>query len=219
MMIIFNFLPLFLLCVYPCSCFQKCLNLTGCHSQLLHTFMDSFQGCFRERPRDCRYFAGFYIFLRVANFAILSVLDNILYFWGISLTFILAVVMLAVCKPYKISKRNVMDIVLLSLSTIFFTTFNAYIESMYVLPISATLIYTKTHGFFFILSCFLPLYGVYLMLYQVGRLACRVTGCHRLKLFSLRKRGKTSPCWLPSLNLVQVGIYRLSRPYAAFIIS
>ena len=37
---IFNIIPLLLLCLYPCHCFQRFLNSTRLHSQMLHTFMD-----------------------------------------------------------------------------------------------------------------------------------------------------------------------------------
>ena len=33
---------LLLLCLYPCTCFQRCLNCCGLRVQALHTFMDSF---------------------------------------------------------------------------------------------------------------------------------------------------------------------------------
>ena len=178
----FNFVPLILLCIYPCSCFQKCLNLVGCRSHLLHIFMDTFSGCFREKPRDCRYFAGFYVFLRVANLVILSVFTNPLYFWGMTLMFILAVILLVVCKPYKNSKRNVSDAILFSIAMIFFITLNAFIESYYALPISARQIYSKFRAPLGLLFIILPLYGIGLIIYQVGKLFFKLTGFHCLSI-------------------------------------
>ena len=42
-LIIFIILPLLLLCLYPCQCFQKILNFYGLRCQALHTFMDAFK--------------------------------------------------------------------------------------------------------------------------------------------------------------------------------
>ena len=80
MFLTFNFLPLVLLCVYPSRCFQKCLNCTKCQYRTLHVFMDISQGCYKETPRDCRYFAGFYLFLRCINLIMYSVSKNLTYF-------------------------------------------------------------------------------------------------------------------------------------------
>ena len=65
MLVIFNLLPMILLLLYPCRCFQRCLNVCGVRSHLLHTLMDAFQGCYRHQPRDCRYFAGIYFGVRI----------------------------------------------------------------------------------------------------------------------------------------------------------
>ena len=54
--IIFNILPLLLLCLYPCRWFQKCLNYCKFQSQSLHIFMDAFLGCYKDGTngsRDC----------------------------------------------------------------------------------------------------------------------------------------------------------------------
>ena len=61
----FNLVPLLLLCLYPCRCFQSCLNCCRLNSQVLRTFMDAFQGCYKFEPYDCRYWAAFYLLLRI----------------------------------------------------------------------------------------------------------------------------------------------------------
>ena len=40
----FTLLPMLLLFLYPCSCFQVCLTSISCRCQSLHIFMDTFQG-------------------------------------------------------------------------------------------------------------------------------------------------------------------------------
>ena len=68
-LLVFTFLPILLLCLYPCRCFQRFLNSCHLRSQALHTFMDAFQGCYKDGTngtRDCRYFAAVYLIARVA---------------------------------------------------------------------------------------------------------------------------------------------------------
>ena len=57
-LLVFTLLPILLLCLYPCRCFQRFLNRLNVNSQVLHTFMDTFQGCFKDGTngtRDCRH--------------------------------------------------------------------------------------------------------------------------------------------------------------------
>ena len=73
MFITFNLVPFLLLCLYPCRCFQSCLNCCRLNSQVLRTFMDAFQGCYKFEPYDCRCWATFYMFLRIAALVIFAV--------------------------------------------------------------------------------------------------------------------------------------------------
>ena len=63
--IILVILPLVLMLLYPCRCFQKILNRLGLNSQALRVFMDAFQGCYKLEPYDVRYFSAYYLLLRV----------------------------------------------------------------------------------------------------------------------------------------------------------
>ena len=125
----FNLVPLLLLCLYPCRCFQSCLNCCRLNSQVLRTFMDAFQGCYKFEPYDCRYWAGFYLFLRLAILAIfvatkssyISVLSGLL--------LIPVVCLLAVIRPYQRDIYNTIDIVLLQIVII--CCFSLFIRSGY----------------------------------------------------------------------------------------
>ena len=61
MLLLFVLLPTLLLILYPFRWFQKCLNFIPVRWYILHTFMDSFQGCYKDgtQPgtRDYRWFA------------------------------------------------------------------------------------------------------------------------------------------------------------------
>ena len=68
-LLVFNILPLVLLCLYPCRCFQRCLNYCRIRGETLHIFMDSFQGCYKNRTNntcDCRWFSALYLMIRIA---------------------------------------------------------------------------------------------------------------------------------------------------------
>ena len=55
-------LPMFVLFLYPFSWFQNILNKLGCNYIVLHTFMDVFQGGYKDGisgKRDYWYFSGF----------------------------------------------------------------------------------------------------------------------------------------------------------------
>ena len=50
-----------ILFLYPFLCFQRCLNRLRIRSLALHTFVDAFEGCYKDGAngtRDCRYFAA-----------------------------------------------------------------------------------------------------------------------------------------------------------------
>ena len=47
-LIIFVLLPILILLLYPCNWFQRFLNVFPVNWQVLHTFVDSFQGCYKD---------------------------------------------------------------------------------------------------------------------------------------------------------------------------
>ena len=121
MLSIYNILPLLLLSIYPCSCFQKLLNLGRCRCQVLHIFMDTVLGCYRVHPWDCRYMAAFYLALRNLNLLGFSLTKNPLYYLGGIYMFLVAVIVLDVCKPYKSAWRNSCDIFLFAVGAAVYT--------------------------------------------------------------------------------------------------
>ena len=125
-LLVFNVLPVVLLCLYPCPCFQRCLNRTGLRCQALHIFMDSFQGCYREELRYCKYFSAVYLLARIGTIACFSLTLSYRAFWIVEVFFLIFPAMLvAVIRPYRDNKYNIIDIVLL-LSTVGSTTKKHY---------------------------------------------------------------------------------------------
>ena len=167
MLIIFNFLPLVLLCVYPSRCFQKFLNCTKYQYRTLHVFMDTFQGCYKETPRDCRYFAGFYLFLRCINLMLYSLTKNPIYFSLAMYLMMIALLLVAICRPYKHQIRNTIDTVIFLVAIAIYATCLLIIESPYVAPKFFVEYRSLFQIVFTPIMGILPLYGLCLMVHQV----------------------------------------------------
>ena len=108
----FNFLPLWVVVLYPTRVCQKCLNCCRIRWHAVHAFADAFNGCYKDGTNgtwDYRYFAGFYLLLRLLFFInyinirqmVLSNLINVCLVGGI-LLFVL-------CRPYKKNLFNILD--------------------------------------------------------------------------------------------------------------
>ena len=128
----FNIMPFLLFCLYPCRCFQSCLNRCRLNGQVLRTFMDAFQGCYKFEPYDCRYWTAFYLFLRIAVFIIFACTQTA-YFVVVAGIFMIPVACLtAIVRPYKKNVYNIIDVVLflvfshvcLSLALVTLSTFD-----------------------------------------------------------------------------------------------
>ena len=118
----FTLLPMSLLFLYPCSCFQVCLNRMGlsCHS--LHIFMDSFQGHFRIQPRDCRYFSALYLLLRILVYMFIALTYEIVSFAYTTAIIATLGLTVALIQPYKKCIHSIVDAVLLTTTALLYTT-------------------------------------------------------------------------------------------------
>ena len=116
-LLVFTFLPILLLCLYPCRCFQRLLNRLHWHSQTLHYFMDTFQGCFKDGTdgsKDCRYFAALYLIIRIVVYLGFMVTNNVFSTIIQTATLLLLIVLLSCFQPYKNRIYNKVDIVFLA---------------------------------------------------------------------------------------------------------
>ena len=69
-LLIFVIIPVMILMFYPFKWFQKILNVFPVRWYVLHTFVDSFQGFYKNGiepdTRDCRWFASVFFIIRLA---------------------------------------------------------------------------------------------------------------------------------------------------------
>ena len=115
---VFNIFPLLLLVLYPCQCFQRCLNRWNIRYQALHTFMDVFQGSYKDGTngtRDCRWFAALYLMLRIAHLVVYAITPSHFAICLVTLLGFVPVLLTAFFHPHKSPSHNVTDVFLLIL--------------------------------------------------------------------------------------------------------
>ena len=122
-LVIFNILPTFLLCLYPCRWFQRCLNRLNLSCQALHIFMDTFQGSYKngmDGTRDYRYFAGGNLLLMTGVF--LSLVNEMLFleFWSTAWIILAFLVVFSICRPFQVERHNRLHIMWLALTLFFY---------------------------------------------------------------------------------------------------
>jgi len=125
---IFVLIPTLLLLLYPFAWFQKLLNLFPFRWYILHTFMDSFQGCYKDGTQpgttDCRWFASVFFIVRLLAFIIGAFLPNIMFFVLSSMLLVIFTGLLIIVRPFKTEFGNHTDInaVFVLLLALFFTS-------------------------------------------------------------------------------------------------
>ena len=125
--LVFNILPLVLLCLYPCPCFQRCLNKLRYRWHTLHTFMDAILGSYKHRPQERRFFGATYLLLRICNIAAFNVETPLVYVSAASYIWMLAITLAAIFQPHKNKFHNIIDVIL------FFSVLQCYLVMIFYL--------------------------------------------------------------------------------------
>ena len=103
--IVFVVLPLTVLALYPFAFFQKFLNCIPVRWHILHTFMDAFQGVYKDGTepgtRDCRWFAAVFFLVRVIGFVVYAFAHNIIFFYLAAVILLLIVLLIVNVQPFK----------------------------------------------------------------------------------------------------------------------
>lgn len=129
--LVFAVLPMLLMLVYPCRCFQFLLNCCHVRWHVLHAFMDAFQGCYKDGTepgtRDCRWFAGLYLLFRILLLSVFSFTLNSLFF-PLSIIILLLVLMVVInVRPNKarVAHYNKINVTFISFLALYYTALNA----------------------------------------------------------------------------------------------
>ncbi len=116
----FNIFPVLLLGLYPCQCFQKCLNccrLGRC--QALHIFMDAFQGCCKDGTngtKDCRWYVALHLWVRITLFFVTAITLSTSWLPFVTFVIIIMLILVTVFHPYKSRTSNTVESILLLVS-------------------------------------------------------------------------------------------------------
>ena len=170
-LITFNLLPMLLLFIYPCSCFQLCLNRADCRCQSLHIFMDSFQGHFKNgtnKTRDLRFFSGLYLLLRVLVFGSIMLTYQIATSAYTTAIISVVAITVALVRPYKKNIHNVIDAGFLTVTQLFFVT---------LLPLRFGRFSRMEHGLSAINTVLLILPFLYITMLVVWKTLCCLPEC------------------------------------------
>ena len=146
----FVFLPTVTLMLYPFSIFQKLLNLAPGRWYILHTFVDSFYGCYQDgtQPgtRDCRWFASVFFIARASLYIIyaLSTTEGAAVF--MLLMMVLHTTLIATLRPFSPScaHYNTIHVLFLQFLVGAGLTANAAHFSHYIAPSLTQPFYTLT---------------------------------------------------------------------------
>ena len=103
-LIIFIFLPLVLLTLYPMRWFQKCLNCICARRHILETFINCFQGYYKDGTngtKDCRYFSISFFLIQMVILGFFAVTRSVYILSFGAVILIIFTVIVLVVQPYK----------------------------------------------------------------------------------------------------------------------
>ena len=170
-LLIFVILPVAILFCYPFTLFQRFLNLFPIRWHALHTFMDIFQGCYKNGTdpgtRDCRWFSAMYYVFRIICFVVYAFIQNILCFMicgGMLLFFSIFVLVIQPFKSY-FAYNNTMLAIFSQLLALFLISVCGAGLSMIHMPSSTQSFYVIS----FILICTALLYVILIILVWLAK--------------------------------------------------
>ena len=112
---VFVLTPVVLLLLYPFQWFQKILNIFPFRWYILHTFMDSFYGCYKNGTepgtRDCRWFASLFYILCFLSFLVGVFTLNVMYYIIGSMVLVLFAILMFNIRPFKKSHYTDINII------------------------------------------------------------------------------------------------------------
>ncbi len=107
--VVFTIFPIILLLLYPLKCFHKLWNRTPVRWHALHTFVDVFQGGYKDGfdhgTKDYRLFSALFI-IRIFYFAIYGVTLSTVFFIYAAMVSVVVAVLLIILQPFKREKDS-----------------------------------------------------------------------------------------------------------------
>ena len=141
MLLIFVITPTLVVIAYPIKMCQKCFIKLPYRSQIfLHTFMDSFQGCYKDGTelgtRDCRWFSSLLLILRFILISMFAYsLDSLFYPYA-AMVLVITVMITIVADPFKTHLNHLSSIMAI---------FILFIAALYTCAIGLNMAVTKNN--------------------------------------------------------------------------
>ena len=126
--------PIVLLVLYPMGCFQRCLSCCNLRSNAVHTFVESFQGYYKDGTEpgthDCRWFSAMYFIVRIFSFIVYTITMGVVTYIFLAITYVAFGIIIIIVKPYKAtySAYNTTDAVLILILGMWFATISSITE-------------------------------------------------------------------------------------------
>ena len=143
---LFIILPILVLLLYPFACFQKVLNTLPIRQHVLHTFMDSFLGCYKDgtQPdtRDCRWFAALLLSSRLCILVIGGLTFNWTFYIYSSILVVSCVILMTLLQPFKKGSRHLYAN----------TFFMLFLALLFVILLKITIFRNQLHQVFVVLA-------------------------------------------------------------------
>ena len=137
----FVLLPLLVLILYPTAIFHKILNLFPFRWYILHTFIDSFQGCYKDgtQPgtRDCRWFSSAFLISRICILVLYTLTnDSRTHLLISSMLLMVYISLIATLQPFKasVSHYNIINSILFLFLGLFMLCICGYNIAVFVEP-------------------------------------------------------------------------------------
>ncbi len=130
-LLVFTILPIVILCIYPCGCFQYVLNHFNLNFNIVRAFMDSINGCYKDGTeqgtRDYRWFAAVDILSRLILFLVFLFTRGSLYFPLGTIVILFIILLLSHVQPHKksLSHYTKIDVTFYCLLALYYTALNS----------------------------------------------------------------------------------------------
>ncbi len=121
---VFIIFPIILLLLYPFKWFHKFLNVIPLRWHRLHTFVDVFQGGFKNgigsKTRDFRWFSALFLIIRLLAFIIYVMTLSSIFFCYVSMISIFVIILLINMQPFRSEQENYINIGFLLLLSVWY---------------------------------------------------------------------------------------------------
>ena len=115
--VLLNLLPMVLLFVYPLRCFQQLLNKLKLNSNSLRTFIEVFQGSFKNgtnNTRDYRSFSGLLLLLEFIVCGVFGLARTNYYYPTASICILIYICTVASLQPYRHASDNYITVLVMA---------------------------------------------------------------------------------------------------------